>query len=84
MSKWKFPAPRPEFLWANPDTQKDTLKWKKVSGEFTGLVDIARTYPKQQEGPECVLARTTIQSDKDQVKKLIFGYSDEVSIFLRG
>lgn len=34
--------------------------------------------------PDCVLAKTTIQSDKDQIKKLIFGYSDEVSIFLNG
>ena len=29
-------------------------------------------------------ARTTIDSDRDQVKKLYIGYSDDVSVFLNG
>jgi hypothetical protein len=29
-------------------------------------------------------ARTTIDSDREQVKKLYVGYSDEVSVFLNG
>ena len=29
-------------------------------------------------------ARTTIVSDRDQAKKLNFGYSDDVSVFLNG
>ncbi|MCJ7581393.1 MAG: SMP-30/gluconolactonase/LRE family protein [Candidatus Aminicenantes bacterium] len=64
------------------ENQMKALKWKKIEGEANGLVDIARTYAKQGADPDCVLARTSIQSDNDQVKKLIFGYSDEVSIFL--
>ena len=31
-----------------------------------------------------VYARTTIDSDRDQVKKLEIGYSDDVSVFLNG
>ena len=31
-----------------------------------------------------VYARTTIDSDRDQVKKLFIGYSDDVSVFLNG
>ena len=31
-----------------------------------------------------VYARTTIESDRDQVKKLEIGYSDDVSVFLNG
>ena len=31
-----------------------------------------------------VYARTTIDSDRDQVKKLAIGYSDDVSVFLNG
>ncbi|MFC2166394.1 SMP-30/gluconolactonase/LRE family protein [Acidobacteriota bacterium] len=69
---------------APPDTKIDSLKWTKVTGESSGLIDIARTYAKQGADPDCVLARTTIQSNQDQIKKLIFGYSDEVSIFLNG
>ena len=29
-------------------------------------------------------ARTTIDSDRDQLKKLYLGYSDDVSVFLNG
>ncbi len=66
------------------EDQMKALNWKKASGEASGLVDISRTYAKQGADPESVLAKTTIQSDKDQIKKLLFGYSDEVSIFLNG
>ena len=31
-----------------------------------------------------VYARTMIESDRDQVKKLYIGYSDDVSVFLNG
>jgi len=31
-----------------------------------------------------VYARTKIDSDRDQVKKLYIGYSDDVSVFLNG
>jgi hypothetical protein len=31
-----------------------------------------------------VYARTNIPSDRDQVKKLAIGYSDDVSVFLNG
>jgi hypothetical protein len=31
-----------------------------------------------------VYARTNIDSDRDQVKRLYIGYSDEVSVFLNG
>ncbi len=37
-----------------------------------------------QPGTQLVYARTTIESDRDQVKKLEIGYSDEVSVFLNG
>ena len=67
-----------------PDDLVRTLNWTKVTGESSGLVDIARTHAKQGTDPDCVLARSTIQSDIDQVKKLLFGYSDELSIFLNG
>ncbi|MEO8029054.1 MAG: hypothetical protein ABI823_21415, partial [Bryobacteraceae bacterium] len=37
-----------------------------------------------QPGTALVYARTTVVSDRDQVKKLSLGYSDEVSVFLNG
>ena len=35
-------------------------------------------------GMKVVYARTRIDSDRDQVKKLYLGYSDDVSVFLNG
>ena len=37
-----------------------------------------------QPGMKVVYARTSINSDRDQVKKLYVGYSDDVSVFLNG
>ena len=37
-----------------------------------------------QPGTKVLYARTTIESDRDQVKKLYIGYSDDVSVFLNG
>lgn len=37
-----------------------------------------------QPGMKVVYARTTIQSDRAQLKRLELGYSDEVSVFLNG
>jgi len=37
-----------------------------------------------QPGTMMLYARTRIDSDRDQVKKLHLGYSDEVSVFLNG
>lgn len=68
-----------------PDTQKlPEIKWQKVKSDPLGLVDIARTIMKLGQSPDCVLARTNIHSEKSGLKKLTFGYSDEVSIFLNG
>jgi len=60
------------------------MKWKKVESDPMGLVDIARFITKVGQSPDCVLARTTIHSEKPELKKLTFGYSDEVSIFFNG
>ena len=37
-----------------------------------------------QPGMKVVYARTSIDSDREQVKKLYLGYSDDVSVFLNG
>jgi DNA-binding beta-propeller fold protein YncE len=68
-----------------PDKQDlPEIKWKKVESDPMGLVDIARSIMKVGQSPDCVLARTIIHSEIPQLKKLTFGYSDEVSIFLNG
>ncbi len=75
-------------------------KWQDVEAEPPGFVVInryrespqfQRSYDNDfskrlepQPGMRVVYARTTIESDRDQVKRLNIGYSDAVSVFLNG
>lgn len=76
------------------------IQWKNVEAEPPGFVVLYRylqaphlqvtfqgDFSKRlepQPGMKLVYARTTIESDRDQVKRLEIGYSDEVSVFLNG
>ncbi len=76
------------------------IQWKSVEAEGPGLVVLYRylqaPHPRvtfandfskrldPQPGMQVVYARTTIMSDRAQVKKLYLGYSDDVSLFLNG
>lgn len=83
-----------------PPSEKDVTRWEDVEAEPPGFVVIYRyreaPHPRvtfandfskrldPQPGMKVVYARTTIESDRDQVKKLYIGYSDDVSLFLNG
>jgi hypothetical protein len=76
------------------------IKWQEVGAEPPGFVVLYRyreaPHPRvsfqgdfskrlePQPGMKVIYARTTIDSDRDQVKKLFIGYSDDVSVFLNG
>lgn len=78
----------------------DAIKWQDVEAEAPGFVVIYRyreaphlrvtfatDFSKRldpQPGTKVVYAKTTIVSDRDQVRKLYIGYSDDVSVFLNG
>jgi hypothetical protein len=80
--------------------ESDVIRWQDVEAEPPGFIVINRyresPHPKvsfandfskrlePQPGTKVVYARTSIESDRDQVKKLYLGYSDEVSVFLNG
>jgi hypothetical protein len=81
-------------------TESDATKWQDVEAEAPGFVVLYRYYQaphlrvtferdfskrlEPQPGMKVVYARTTIDSESDQVKKLYLGYSDDVSVFLNG
>ncbi len=83
-----------------PSAEVAAMKWQDVEAESPGIVAINRyresPHPRvsfandfskrldPQQGMRVVYARTTIESDKDQVRKLLIGYSDDVSVFLNG
>jgi|SRR5689334_12351109 len=80
--------------------EADTMTWRTVEAEPPGTVVLYRwldaphlrvtfasDFSKRldpQPGTKLVYARTTVESDRDEVRKLELGYSDEVSVFLNG
>jgi hypothetical protein len=83
-----------------PSAESDAIHWQDVEAEPPGFVVLYRyreaphpvvsfqkdfsTRLDPQPGMKVVYARTTIESDRDRVKKLYIGYSDDVSVFLNG
>lgn len=77
-----------------------TIEWQEVEAEPPGIVVLYRyreaphprvtfqsdfsTRLQPQPGIKVLYARTTIESEREQVKKLEIGYSDDVSVFLNG
>jgi sugar lactone lactonase YvrE len=72
-------------LDVHPDSQDiGELEWQAVESEPLGLVDVARYHGRLGREPDCVFARTTINSDREQVRQYQFGYSDWIGVFLNG
>jgi hypothetical protein len=83
-----------------PPSESDVTRWQEVEAEPPGFVVIDRyresPHPRvsfasdfskrlePQPGMKVVYARTSIASEREQVKKLYIGYSDDVSVFLNG
>jgi hypothetical protein len=81
-------------------SESNTIQWQDVEAEPPGLVVIYRyrqaphpvvsfatDFSKRldpQPGMRVIYARTNIDSDREDVKKLYIGYSDDVSVFLNG
>jgi len=83
-----------------PPSESAATHWQDVEAEPPGFVVLYRyreaPHPRVsfqgdfskrlelQPGMKVLYARTHIESDRDQVKKLEIGYSDDVSVFLNG
>jgi hypothetical protein len=83
-----------------PPSEIAAIRWQDVEAEAPGFVAIyryreaphlrvsfANDFSKRldpQPGTRVVYARTALDSDRDEVKKLYIGYSDDVSVFLNG
>jgi hypothetical protein len=80
--------------------ESSAIQWQDVEAEPPGFVVLYRyreaphprvtfqtdfsTRLQPQPGMKMLYAKTTIPSERDQVKKLEIGYSDDVSVFLNG
>lgn len=61
----------------------DQLEWQTLPVEYTGTVNLAQVSPVTQ-ATNTVLLRTTIHSDRKQVKRMDFGYSDDAILYVNG
>jgi hypothetical protein len=88
LASWQLSRPLPtrEVSRVVPPSAQDLggLQWRDVTADPQGLVDIARHVRKTGFSTESVFARATIQAAADGVRKLTFGYSDEITVFLNG
>ena len=60
---------------------KKSLNWQTHQSEFTGLINLAR-YGKRSPGRNTIIAKLEIDSRQQQLKKLDFGFSDHVRVYL--
>lgn len=60
---------------------KKKLTWQRLDAESSGLTVISKTNQISEETNSAFL-RVTIHSEKKQVKKMNFGFSDRIAIFL--
>ena len=83
-----------------PAAESAAISWEEVEAEPPGFVVLYRyrdaPHPRvtfqgdfskrlePQPGMKMLYARTMVDSDREQVKKLEIGYSDDVSVFLNG
>jgi len=67
-----------KFRLTEDDKQK--LSWKQLVSESSGLANLAKVQGRKK-GKNGVFARATIISDKDQIKRLKFGFSDKVQVY---
>lgn len=61
-------------------TDKEKLSWKRLECESTGICNLARLQAINEDR-NTVFARLLIQSEREQVKKIRFGFSDAVKVY---
>ncbi len=60
-----------------------TGNWTRASVETNGVLNISR-YKQRSDGYNTVLIKLDIVSEAEQIKKFLFGYSDDIAVFVKG
>ena len=61
----------------------DELTWKTLPVEYSGIANLAQVGVRGDE-TNAVFARFTVNSSSNQVKQLLFGYSDLARVYVNG
>jgi len=64
-----------------PDDMVADLDWSPLASEANGVTNLARVQGVTRE-KNTAFARVTLHSETEQIKKLNFGYSDRVRVYL--
>lgn len=59
---------------------RDKLRWRRLGAEQDGTANLARLRGVA-EGRDTVFARLVVRSEREQVKRVRFGFSDEVKVY---
>ena len=60
---------------------KEKLKWTSYASQASGTINLAK-YIQPGDTAKAMIARVVIRSETEQVKKLSFGFSDYVTVYL--
>jgi hypothetical protein len=85
-SSWQVSAPFDEArLPAGPLSSKDTasLSWQTLGVDDRGVADLS-ILAGAKPGKNTVFVRQVLESNRPQVKRLSFGFSDRVHVYLNG
>jgi hypothetical protein len=85
ITQWQVSTPMPEKslekITSLESFKKTGPSWKTAATEDTGTLNLASVVSYSREN-NTVFARIIVTSEKDQVKKLSFGFSDRVRVYL--
>ena len=88
IGKWHVSSVFPEAEVDNAltlsATTGDDLDWDTLAVETNGVANISKIRERLSGNDSTVFIRLPIASDRDQMKKLRFGYSDRVRVYLNG
>lgn len=76
-----FPEAKLDKAYTLDKSLKDGLKWSELKTENQGYVNLARVGVRAG-GNNTVFVKVVIQSDRKQIKKLSYGFSDRAKIYL--
>lgn len=86
ITRWQVSAALPEKSLDDVISLKDlnkTVTWTSANTEPSGVLNLASIVQASEEN-NTVFTRVVIESEKDQVKKFILGYSDRVKVYCNG
>ncbi len=83
--QWEVSNPLPSHLLQDVinlnDLNQEDLEWTEITAEYSGLINLGRLSSATDKS-NAVLVRMFVDSDVEQIKRIDFGYSDEVAVYV--